>query len=180
MIEGRSHSQGGEKYYSEDQDVELEGGEAVINKKSINDDKTYTFTGTPRQIASAINSLDGNGVEFDKGAKEVSLEDIRAKYVYGGLISEPFNFIRRTNYDPGITPMKSRFDAGGYMPAPTPRRFVPDLESGDLIGRAVSESNMKLAEQMVGAINDQKVIVVESDISEMQDKVKKIKIESRW
>ena len=76
--------------------------------------------------------------------------------------------------------MKIRFDAGGYMPAPTPRRFVPDLESGDLIGRAVSESNMKLAEQMVGAINDQKVIVVESDISEMQDKVKKIKIESKW
>ena len=41
MIEGKSHAQGGEKYYSEDQDVELEGGEAVINKKSIKDDKTY-------------------------------------------------------------------------------------------------------------------------------------------
>jgi hypothetical protein len=181
MIEGKSHAQGGEKYYSDDQDVELEGGEAVINKKSINDDKTYTFTGTPRQIASAINSLDGNGVEFDKGAKEVTLEDIRTKYVYGGLISEPFNFIsRQTNYDPGISPMKRKFDVGGYMPAPTPRRFVPDLESGDLIGRAVTESNLRLAEQMVGAINDQKVIVVESDISEMQEKTKKIKIESRW
>jgi hypothetical protein len=76
--------------------------------------------------------------------------------------------------------MKRKFDVGGYMPAPTPRRFVPDLESGDLIGRAVTESNLRLAEQVVGAINDQKVIVVESDISEMQDKVKKIKIESRW
>lgn len=181
MIEGKSHAQGGEKYYSDDQDVELEGGEAVINKKSINDDKTYTFTGTPRQIASAINSLDGNGVEFDKGAKEVSLEDIRAKYVRGGLISEPFSFIgRRTNYDPGITPMKIRFDAGGYMPAPTPRRIIPVHESSDILGTAVSETTGRLAEKLVGAINDQKVIVVESEMTEIQDKVKKIKIESKW
>jgi hypothetical protein len=32
------------------------------------DDKEYEVTGTPRQIASAINSINGNGVVIEDGA----------------------------------------------------------------------------------------------------------------
>ena len=33
------------------------------------DEKQYEVTGTPKQIASAINSLDGNGVVIENGAE---------------------------------------------------------------------------------------------------------------
>lgn len=32
------------------------------------DNRKYRVEGTPREIASAINEIDGNGVSFDKGA----------------------------------------------------------------------------------------------------------------
>tara|TARA_R100001015_G_C4634004_1_gene199747 strand:- start:3480 stop:4088 length:609 start_codon:yes stop_codon:yes gene_type:complete len=76
FTKGPSHADGGIPMVvkSTGQKVELEGGEGVINKKSMSDDKIYKVEGTPRQIASAINEIDGNGVQFDKGAKITSLE----------------------------------------------------------------------------------------------------------
>ncbi len=73
---GPSHADGGIPMVvkSTGQKVELEGGEAVINKKSMDDNRIYKVEGTPRQIASAINEIDGNGVQFDKGAKITSFE----------------------------------------------------------------------------------------------------------
>lgn len=60
-LKGKPHSEGGEKFIvaSTGQLVELEGGEAVINKKSISDDSEYSIKGTPREIASCINELHG-------------------------------------------------------------------------------------------------------------------------
>tara|TARA_Y100001972_G_C7588601_1_gene295096 strand:+ start:231 stop:587 length:357 start_codon:yes stop_codon:yes gene_type:complete len=70
FLKGKSHDDGGIKAIVTDtgQPVELEGDEVIINKKSMRDDKTYTVSGTPKQIASAVNSMDGNGVTFDEGA----------------------------------------------------------------------------------------------------------------
>lgn len=67
---GKPHTQGGEKFEVGDSGrvVELEGDEAVINKRSMGDDTEYTVKGTPAQIASAVNA-NGGGVEFAKGAK---------------------------------------------------------------------------------------------------------------
>ena len=55
---------------AKDTDVErkLESGSIIINRRSMADDKDYTVTGTPRQIASAINSINGNGVVIEDGA----------------------------------------------------------------------------------------------------------------
>ena len=76
FTKGPSHKDGGIPMVvkSTGQRVELEGGEGVINKKSMSDNKIYKVEGTPRQIASAINEIDGNGVRFDAGAKLTTLE----------------------------------------------------------------------------------------------------------
>ena len=76
FTDGPSHAEGGIPMVvkSTGQKVELEGGEGVINKKSMSDDKIYKVEGTPRQIASAINEIDGNGVQFDKGARITAFE----------------------------------------------------------------------------------------------------------
>tara|TARA_R110002020_G_scaffold225959_5_gene436306 strand:- start:57 stop:3797 length:3741 start_codon:yes stop_codon:yes gene_type:complete len=57
MVEGRSHAQGGEKFDVGGRVVELEGGEAVINKRS-----TQMFKGQLSKINEA-----GGGVKFADG-----------------------------------------------------------------------------------------------------------------
>ena len=57
MVHGKSHAQGGERFAVGGRVVELEGGEAVINKRS-----TAMFS---RQL-SAMNSA-GGGVKFADG-----------------------------------------------------------------------------------------------------------------
>ena len=57
MVNGKSHAQGGEKFAVGGRVVELEGGEAVINKRS-----TAMF----RSQLSAMNSA-GGGVKFADG-----------------------------------------------------------------------------------------------------------------
>jgi hypothetical protein len=61
--------------------VELEGNEVIINKKSVQSKKELTIKGTPKQILSTINQLDGNGVAI--GDEEA---EILAKYKTGGKI----------------------------------------------------------------------------------------------
>lgn len=73
-ISGPSHAFGGVPF-----NYEAEGGEmAIINKNSTMDKGKYTVSGTPRQIASAINEL-GGGIRFAPGATA-------AKFEYGGLL----------------------------------------------------------------------------------------------
>jgi len=81
---GPSHDDGGipMTVKSTGQKIEVEGGEAIINKKSMSDDKKYKVEGTPREIASAINEIDGNGVSFEKGAKITMFRK-------GGMMYEP-------------------------------------------------------------------------------------------
>jgi hypothetical protein len=59
------------KSEASDTDVErqLEGGSIIINRRSMADPKKYTITGTTRQIASAINSMNNNGVVIEAGAE---------------------------------------------------------------------------------------------------------------
>jgi len=70
FLKGKPHSKGGIKAVVTDtnQPVELEGDEVILNKKSMSSEKVYSVKGTPKEIASAINSIDDNGVKFDEGA----------------------------------------------------------------------------------------------------------------
>jgi hypothetical protein len=47
----------------------IDSGSIIINRRSMADEKEYEVTGTPKQIASAINSINGNGVIIEKGAE---------------------------------------------------------------------------------------------------------------
>jgi hypothetical protein len=54
-----------------DTDVDdiIDPSSIIINRRSMADEKEYEVTGTPKQIASAINSINGNGVVIEKGAE---------------------------------------------------------------------------------------------------------------
>ena len=70
ITEGKSHKEGGIPMVvkSTGQHVELEGGEGVINKRNMASEKTFEFEGKEKticEIASEINSADGNGVQID-------------------------------------------------------------------------------------------------------------------
>jgi TP901 family phage tail tape measure protein len=48
--------------------AKIERGEAVMNAATMDDNNNYTVTGTPAQITSALNNLNGNGVAWASGA----------------------------------------------------------------------------------------------------------------
>lgn len=52
-----------------DVDDTIDSGSIIINRRSMADEKEYEVTGTPKQIASAINSINGNGVVIENGAE---------------------------------------------------------------------------------------------------------------
>jgi hypothetical protein len=59
------------KKQATDTDVDdiIEPSSIIINRRSMADKKKYEVTGTPKQIASAINSINGNGVVIENGAE---------------------------------------------------------------------------------------------------------------
>ena len=87
LTKGKSHKEGGipMKVKNTGQNIEVEGGEIIINKKNVADNKKHTFDGkelTKCEIASEINSANGNGVEIDCD----SVEGKKYKYKKGGTI----------------------------------------------------------------------------------------------
>jgi hypothetical protein len=87
ITEGKSHAEGGipMEVKSTGQQVELEGGEGVINKRNMASTKTFDFEGkkmTICEIASKINSTDGNGVQINCD----NVTGTKYKYAKGGKI----------------------------------------------------------------------------------------------
>lgn len=70
LTKGKSHKEGGipMRVKSTGQNIEVEGGEIIINKYSSADTKKHNFDGeqlTKCEIASKINEADDNGVKID-------------------------------------------------------------------------------------------------------------------
>ena len=64
IIIGKSHEEGGVKaLVSEEYEVYLEGGEAIINKKTVADERKYICYGRPIEILSDLNKK-GGGEDF--------------------------------------------------------------------------------------------------------------------
>ena len=92
ITKGKSHKEGGIPMVvkSTNQKVELEGGEGVINKKSMADTEKHTFDGkqlTKCEIVSEINSDKNNGVEIDCDG----IVGKKYKYDEGGNVTESDN-----------------------------------------------------------------------------------------
>lgn len=88
ITEGNSHAEGGIPMVvkSTGQHVELEGGEGVVNKRNMASTQKFEFEGkemTICEIASAINSANGNGVKIDCS----NITGKKYKYKDGGGIS---------------------------------------------------------------------------------------------
>ena len=64
-----------------DRPILVEGNEVIINKKTVQSEKVLTIKGTPKEILSTLNQMDGNGVAI--GDEEA---EILAKYRTGGRI----------------------------------------------------------------------------------------------
>ena len=94
MLEGASHDNGGIPVVvkSTGQPIEVEGGESILSRASMQSNKEYTVTGTPKEIASAVNSVDGNGVAFEHGAELTDHQTGETKVMAeGGYIPDPFD-----------------------------------------------------------------------------------------
>ena len=69
LLKGRSHAEGGIPVrVAKSRIVEMEGGEGVINKRSMASTKKYKFQGSEMntcEIVSELNQKKGDGVEFD-------------------------------------------------------------------------------------------------------------------
>ena len=89
LLEGRSHKEGGIPVrVAESEMVEMEGGEGVVNKRSMASEEKYDFQGgeaTTCEIVSELNQKEGDGVEFDCDETEGKVY----KYEKGGILS-PF------------------------------------------------------------------------------------------
>jgi len=64
-----------------DRPILVEGNEVIINKKTVQSEKVLTVKGTPKEILSTLNQMDGNGVAI--GDEEA---EILAKYRRGGRV----------------------------------------------------------------------------------------------
>ena len=89
LTKGKSHAEGGIPMTVKDtgQNIEVEGGEIIINKKSVADPQKHSFDGeklTKCEIASKINEADGNGVKIDCD----SVEGKKYKFEQGGKTEE--------------------------------------------------------------------------------------------
>lgn len=63
---GNSHAEGGIKIKTPEGMIEAEGGETIINKRSMASDEVLVCEGTPKEIASKVNEY-GDGVQFAEG-----------------------------------------------------------------------------------------------------------------
>lgn len=78
-LSGKPHSKGGVKavVQSTGDMIELEGGEVVINKASVDSDEIFDFEGQPasvKEVLNHINTMDGNGDPIDVDAEASSYE----------------------------------------------------------------------------------------------------------
>jgi predicted ABC-type ATPase len=93
MLVGKRHSEGGIKAINKStgQPLEMEGGEVVITRNAVSDDKKRMFEGkmmTNKEILSKINES-GGGVSFAKGGNVKKKDDCGCGgYEGGGNVKE--------------------------------------------------------------------------------------------
>lgn len=142
-IKGPSHARGGVPF-----NAEAEGNELyIINKRAAALNKRITVTGTPRQVASAVNSF-GGGNNFSPGAKLRKLE-------YGGMLGSN---------------LKAPVNPQSYLTASS------GISDVDNVYKAISmqtENLNRLAAQTNQRIDQLQVIVVAKEVDDTNTKRKK-------
>lgn len=97
---GRYHSQGGMPIINPitgQKVAEIEKGEAIINKRTMSSRDNLTLSGTPYEIASALNSYKGYGVRFPNAKKYSAgglMKKRNPKFALGGRFGISPNVLR--------------------------------------------------------------------------------------
>jgi hypothetical protein len=68
LLVGNSHADGGIKITTPEGKIEAEGGEVIVNKRVMALDEEFVCTGTPKDITSKINEMEGGVSWSDKGS----------------------------------------------------------------------------------------------------------------
>jgi hypothetical protein len=81
LVKGKSHKDGGIQavYGASKRPIELEGGEVVINKDSVESDKVFYLDGIPmfpKEILNTINTMDGNGAPIPIDVTATELKEL--------------------------------------------------------------------------------------------------------
>ena len=98
LTKGKSHAKGGikMKVKSTGQNIEVEGGEGIINKHTMSSKDKHTYEGkemTACEIASDLNQKTGNGVSFDcdeTDNTDMTPTDQSTGFAKGGKTKAPF------------------------------------------------------------------------------------------
>ena len=106
LTKGASHARGGIKMTvkSTGQQIEVEGGEGIINKHVMTSDKKVSYKGkkaTPCEIASDLNQTTGNGVAFDCDETkhtDMTPTDPSTGFATGGEINN--RYVRFSDFKP--------------------------------------------------------------------------------
>lgn len=153
VVIGKRHSESdefgtGEKFLVEStgQVVELEGGEGVLCKESMQSKKLYNFDGkkmTGRQIASFLNHKYG-GVEFADGGevKDKHICGCRSTYYHGGeLPSATLDYLKGGEAVVTVKTMESKDKYGFQGRNMTPRKILSHINE-DAGGKKFDEGGI--------------------------------------
>ncbi|MGB3452957.1 MAG: hypothetical protein WBA59_03925 [Moheibacter sp.] len=124
----------------------LEGGEGIINKRSMRNQGIYSVTGTPAQIASRINRI-GGGIDFMGGAT------MRRWYADGGYIG--------SNVQPPV--FNSYYDRANSA--------ISVQEQNERMNRV--EDILSQTTQVLNREINRKTVVSIHDINDTQDETRK-------
>ena len=75
ILEGNSHEKGGIKARVREtgEIIEVEDNEVLLNERNMELKDNYYCQGTPRGIASALNKIEGNGINFDNNGRCIKI-----------------------------------------------------------------------------------------------------------
>lgn len=144
LKDGKRHSKGGEI-------VELEQGEAVLNRKIMSSDEVFALTGTPIQIADALNAYKNQGVSFLNNNRLTPRPAVMARGGFGARMPK--------------------------MPAQT--RTVT-MTNGNQPSGITKEDFANFANALIQKVNDQKVAVPVREVNRINDKLNNTKNASIW
>jgi TP901 family phage tail tape measure protein len=164
---GPSHAAGGVQLFGKGgrHFGEAEGGEAIINKKSMSDTRRYAVSGTPSQIASAINSL--YGVHWQPGAViRPAWSTAKQQPINFSGINNSINQVRRFYATGGVIDNKPKAAAGEAQAA-------QDNSTALLqVMQQMIETNSQLNAQLAAGIQ---AYVSLSDINNQQQRLNAIR-----
>jgi hypothetical protein len=164
LTKGKSHAKGGIKMTVKDtgQQIEVEGGEGIINKYVMSSDKKISYKGkkaTPCEIASDLNQQTGNGVAFDcKETKNTDMTPTDAS----------------TGFGKGGTPNGGSVEFEGFTPE------YPYAKGGSLTTKGLVLEPIKLTDFISGLPSTTKLALSDTDIFNKQVPISGSKKLSRY